>query len=131
MEVSSPHASRARNAAPSAPPSGTSHTCTGSSVQSASASTQPVEPRPATGRDDAAGRNRARVDHAPGRERGRLERGSTRGRGTVGEIEIDELPAAVGILQRHPLTTRVRNPHRYARRIDGFGAGAEQPASPS
>ena len=40
VDVSRPAATRARNAAPSAPPSGTAQTCTGRSVQSASAWTQ-------------------------------------------------------------------------------------------
>ncbi len=132
IDVSSPHASRARNAAPSAPPSGTAHTCTGSPVQSASASTQPSSARAAAGRDDAARRNRAsRRSCGASRTRSLRARRAARPR-AVREVEVDELAAPVGILERHPLAARVRHPDRDAARDRPRSvAVAERARSPS
>ncbi len=93
IDVSSPAASRARNAAPSAPPSGTAHTCTGSAVQSASAwihASTRVPPPVATMRCAGVGR---RVDHAARDEARRFERGAPDRCRVVREVEIDELRA--------------------------------------
>ena len=124
-----PAASRARNAAPSAPPSGTAHTCTGRSVQSASAWTHPSTASRRRSRRCAAAGTGARVDHAA-RDEGRRPRTRRAGsrRGPWVRSRSTSCAAARRVLERHPLAARVRDPdgtRRRQARVVGV-AGAEQ-----
>ena len=75
--------------------------------------TQPVDTRAAAGRDDAPRRRSGdasmmrRVTNPDASNAARRTR-----RGAVREVEVDELGAPVGILQRHPFAARVRHPDR-------------------
>ena len=106
---------------PSAAPSGTAVHSTGSPVQSASActhsSTRVPPPVAMIRRGVTPCAARRGVDGPPGDEPGRLERGAPERGGAVGQIEVGQHRAPVGIVQRDPFTARVRRPHRHPVRV--------------